>query len=113
MEHPDTLTSVSNLAGVLQYRGKYEEAEEMTRRALAAYENVLGEDHPDMLTSVHNLAYLFDARENFQQALDLYQHAVTGYDRALGANHRTTAACREHLSSRLRKMGRHPVGTTS
>jgi Tetratricopeptide repeat len=27
-EHPDTLTSVDNLTSVLQYQGKYEEAEE-------------------------------------------------------------------------------------
>ena len=30
-EHPDTLTSVSNLAGVLQNQGKYTAAEEMNR----------------------------------------------------------------------------------
>jgi hypothetical protein len=33
-EHPSTLTSVSNLALVLQNQGKYEAAEEMNRRAL-------------------------------------------------------------------------------
>jgi hypothetical protein len=32
VEHPDTLTSVSNLALVLRYQGKYETAEEMNRR---------------------------------------------------------------------------------
>ena len=30
-EHPATLTSVNNLAGVLQDQGKYEEAEKMNR----------------------------------------------------------------------------------
>ena len=41
-EHPDTLTSVSNLALVLSSQGKYEAAEEMNRRALEGYEKALG-----------------------------------------------------------------------
>jgi tetratricopeptide (TPR) repeat protein len=98
---------------VLQYRGKYEEAEEMNRRALAGSEKVLRVDHPDTLTSVYNLAYLLDTKGDFQQALALYEHAVAGYDRALGVHHPTTVDCREHLSSMLRKIGRHPLGTFS
>ncbi|KAK1838138.1 TPR domain protein (kinesin light chain) [Colletotrichum chrysophilum] len=55
-EHPNTLTSVNNLASVLQYQGKYEEAEQMNRQALDGYEKVLGKEHPNTLTSVDNLA---------------------------------------------------------
>jgi len=55
-EHPDTLTSVSNLVLVLRDQGKYKVAEETSRRALAGCEKVLGMDHLDILTSVSNLA---------------------------------------------------------
>ena len=41
-EHPDTLISVNNLALVLQYQGKHEEAEQMNRRALQGREKALG-----------------------------------------------------------------------
>ena len=34
-EHPDTLTSMNNLASVLDRQGKYEEAEKMHRQELA------------------------------------------------------------------------------
>ncbi|KAK3690231.1 hypothetical protein B0T22DRAFT_360526, partial [Podospora appendiculata] len=34
LEHLDTLTSINNLASVLWRQGKYEEAEQMNRRAL-------------------------------------------------------------------------------
>ncbi|PWW77303.1 hypothetical protein C7212DRAFT_185931 [Tuber magnatum] len=34
LDHPETLTSVNNLALVLQYQGKYDESEAMNRRAL-------------------------------------------------------------------------------
>jgi hypothetical protein len=44
------------LALVLQVQGKYEEAEEMHRRALEGSEKVLEVGHPDKLISVSNLA---------------------------------------------------------
>ena len=40
--HPDTLTSVNNLAGLLQAQGKLDEAEPLYRRALAGREETLG-----------------------------------------------------------------------
>lgn len=49
-EHPDTLTSVNNLASALQCQGKYKVAKEMHRRALEGREKTLGEEHPDTLT---------------------------------------------------------------
>jgi hypothetical protein len=57
-EHPSTLTSISNLAGVLNSQGKYEEAEAMNRQTLARREKVLGPEHLDTLTSVYYLAHL-------------------------------------------------------
>ena len=51
-EHPDTLTSMSNLARVLDSQGKYEVAEKMQRRALELREKVLGPEHPDSLARV-------------------------------------------------------------
>jgi Flp pilus assembly protein TadD len=41
-EHPSTLTSMSNLALVLDDRGKYEEAEQIHRQALELRAKVLG-----------------------------------------------------------------------
>jgi hypothetical protein len=55
-EHPDTLTSMSNLAGVLGRQGKYEDAEAMNRQTLVLRKKVLGPEHPDTLLSVYCLA---------------------------------------------------------
>jgi hypothetical protein len=60
-KHPDTLTSISNLAAVLKSQGKYEEAEAMNRQTLALKETVLGPKHPDTLTSMSNLAWVLDS----------------------------------------------------
>jgi len=99
IEHPYTLTSVSNLAVVLQYQGKYEAAEEMNRRALEGREKALGKEHPDTLTSVYCLAFLFHQQHQYKDALTLYERASSGYKHALGPEHPTTVACFKHYSS--------------
>jgi len=43
--HTDTLTISDNLALVLQYQSKYEEAEEMNKWTLGWKEEVLGKEH--------------------------------------------------------------------
>ncbi|RYP64947.1 hypothetical protein DL770_009102 [Monosporascus sp. CRB-9-2] len=47
---------MNNLAHVLDSQGKYDEAEQMHRQALALKEEVLGREHPSTLTSINNLA---------------------------------------------------------
>lgn len=54
-EHPDTLTSMNNLALELSNLGKYEEAEQMHRQTLQLREKVLGKDHPSTRRSRKNL----------------------------------------------------------
>jgi len=44
-EFPDTLTSISNLASMLQSQGKYEAVKEMDRRTLQGRKKVLGKRH--------------------------------------------------------------------
>lgn len=79
---PSTLTSMSNLASVLQDQGKYEQGEEMGRRALAERKKVLGVDHPQMLTSVYCLAYLLNARQDLNGALKLYQRLTRRFQQS-------------------------------
>src|SRR5271156_5659220 len=46
------LTSMNNLAEVLNRQGKYEEAKEMHRQALRLKETVLGKEYPSTLTGM-------------------------------------------------------------
>ncbi|MBN2441118.1 MAG: tetratricopeptide repeat protein [Spirochaetales bacterium] len=47
--NPIIITSLNNLALLLQALGKYEEAESLFRKALAICENRLGKDHPSTI----------------------------------------------------------------
>jgi hypothetical protein len=61
LEHPDTLTSINNLAGVLNRQGKYKEAKAMHRQTQAISKKMLGPKHPLRLTSISNLALVLDS----------------------------------------------------
>jgi hypothetical protein len=53
-KHRDSLTSMNNLAEVLDSQGKYEEAEQIHRQRLAQGEMVLGGEQPDTLIKGSN-----------------------------------------------------------
>jgi hypothetical protein len=64
-EHPDTLTTMNNLANVLSDQGKYEQAEEMHRQTLGLRETVLGKEHPFTLISMNNLVTVLSHQDKY------------------------------------------------
>ncbi len=104
-EHPSTLTSVNNLAGLLVGRGALGEAEPLYRRALAAQERVLGPEHPSTLTSVNNLAVLLERRGASGEAEPLYRRALAARERVLGPEHPSTLTSVQDLAEVLEKLG--------
>ena len=89
-EHPDTLTSVNNLASLYESQGRYGEAEPLYLRALAASEKVLGPEHPDTLGSVNNLAGLYQSQERYEEAELLLRRALVGCEKVFGPKHPNT-----------------------
>src|SRR5262249_58237923 len=63
-EHPETLTTQNNVAGLFLDQGKYAEAEPLYRQALEAQGRVLGPEHADTLITQGNLARLFHPPAN-------------------------------------------------
>ena len=106
-EHPDTLTSASNLAFLYQAQGRYSEAEPLYQRALEARERVLGREHPDTLASVHNLAFLYQAQGRYSEAEPLYQRALEARERVLGREHPNTLASASNLAALYKGQGRY------
>jgi tetratricopeptide (TPR) repeat protein len=89
-EHPDALTSMSELALVLDMQGKYEEAEGMNRQTLARREKVLGPDHPDTLTSMGNLAGVLDRQGKYEEAEGMNRQTLARREKVLGLDHPDT-----------------------
>jgi len=54
-EHPDTLTSMANLASTYCYQGRWTEAEKLEVKVMEANSRDLGAEHPHTLTSTANL----------------------------------------------------------
>ncbi|KAJ5669905.1 uncharacterized protein N7477_005268 [Penicillium maclennaniae] len=55
-DHPDTLTSIANLASTYRNQGRWEEAERLEVYVLETREMKLGADYPNTLISIANLA---------------------------------------------------------
>jgi tetratricopeptide (TPR) repeat protein len=105
-EHPDTLTSVSQLGTVLLRKSEYEEAEAMHRRALEGYEKMLGLEHPYMLTSVSKLGSALWSQGRLADAEHLETRAVEARKRVLGDDHPNTLIAVHNLAVSLRSQGR-------
>jgi tetratricopeptide (TPR) repeat protein len=98
-DHPDTLSSRSNLAVAYQAAGRMTEAFPLYQRTLADCERVLGADHPSTLMSRINLAQASRAAGLTAAAIALYQRTLADCERALGANHPDTDAVRADLAA--------------
>ncbi|KAH8729862.1 P-loop containing nucleoside triphosphate hydrolase protein, partial [Ilyonectria robusta] len=75
-KHPRTLTSMNNLAVVLQSQGKYEEAEAMHRKTLALTRQVLGDEHLYTLTSISNLAGVLQSQGKYEEAEAMHRKTL-------------------------------------
>ncbi len=106
-EHPDTLRSVSNLAGLYYAKGRYGEAEPLNKRVIEARERVLGKEHPDTLVSLNNLALLYQTQGRYSEAEPLYRRAFEAQERVLGKEHPDTLVSLSNLAALYRGQGRY------
>jgi tetratricopeptide (TPR) repeat protein len=70
-EHPDTLTSMADLASTLWSQGRWKEGEELEARVMEMRKRVLGEEHIDTLTSMGNLASMYRDQERGEEAEEM------------------------------------------
>ncbi|KAF6785731.1 Kinesin light chain 5, partial [Colletotrichum musicola] len=83
-EHPDTLTSMGNLASTYRNQGRWKEAEELEVRVMETFKRVLGEEHPDTLTSMGNLASTYTNQGRWKEAEELEVRVMETRKRVLG-----------------------------
>ncbi|RYP20805.1 hypothetical protein DL767_009390 [Monosporascus sp. MG133] len=106
-EHPDTLTSMNNLALVLYREGKYEEAERMHRQTLELKEKVLGKTHPDTLASMNNIALILDSQGKYKEAEQMHREVLEIREAVLDREHPDTLTTMDNLANVLNNQGKH------
>ena len=103
-EHPETLSSMNNLASTLEVMREYDAARIMREKVLAIRKRVLGDEHPDTLTSM-NFALTLKALGDLAGARTLQEQALAVNSRVLGKEHPNTLTSMSNLASTLKALG--------
>ena len=96
-EDPDTLNSMSSLAGILYREGHNAEAEKLFRETLDIERGVRGPDNPDTLNSMSNLAEVLSREGHYAEAETLDRATLVIRRRVIGPEHPDTAASTYNL----------------
>jgi eukaryotic-like serine/threonine-protein kinase len=107
-EHPDTLSSMNNMANVLSAEGRYPEAEKLQRETLDIRRRVLGPEHPQTLQSLYNLANVLEHKGQYAEAEKLYRQTLDVQRRLLGPEDPETLGTMMNLGNILVDQGHYP-----
>ncbi len=86
-EHPDTLTSMANLASTCRNQGRWKETEELNVAVMETTKRMLGEEHPFTLTGMANLAFIWKAQGRNAKAVNLLEQCIHLRSQILGVDH--------------------------
>jgi tetratricopeptide (TPR) repeat protein len=104
-DHPDTLASRTNLAGIYGSAGDLGRAIPLLEQALADCVRLLGPDHPGTLASRYNLAGAYGSAGDLGRAIPLLEQALADIVRVLGPDHPDTLATRNKLADSYESTG--------
>ncbi|KAL7271413.1 hypothetical protein RUND412_005829 [Rhizina undulata] len=95
-----TLKIVALMASVYLNQGRFNEAVDFLRRALAGFEKLIlvGKDHLITLTTMHNIASVYDNQGRYDEALELFQRVLAGEERTLGTEHILTMTTTNNMA---------------
>ncbi|KAF1357717.1 kinesin light chain 3 [Lizonia empirigonia] len=105
-EHPDTLSSMANLAATYRNQGRWAEAEELDVQVMEARKRVLGDEHPHTLSSMANLAATYRNQGRWAEAEELDVQVMEARKRVLGDEHPDTLSSMANLAATYRNQGR-------
>jgi tetratricopeptide (TPR) repeat protein len=106
-EHPETASSLVNLAYLLRIHGDYGGARPLLERALAINEKALGSEHPETSTNLSHLASLFQGQGDLLSARPLAERALSIREKVFGPDHALTATTLDNLGQLL--MNQHDL----
>ena len=97
--HPDTCSTLINLAEIYNSSDRYEKAMELYPQTLELKRAVYGSsDHPDILTAMSNLATAYSNVCCWDMAAPLKVHVLDGRKKMLGVFHISTLVAMGNLA---------------
>jgi CHAT domain-containing protein/tetratricopeptide (TPR) repeat protein len=105
--HPNYGNALYNLGLVYAAQGKYAQAEEAYKRALAIRENALGKDHPDVADTLDNLAIVYEALGKYADAEGLSKRALAIREKTAGQNPLPLARNLNNLATVYEAQGKY------
>ncbi|KAH8814672.1 hypothetical protein DL96DRAFT_420199 [Flagelloscypha sp. PMI_526] len=106
-EHPDTLTSMSNLAVTYSDLVRHADALKLEEEVLELLQRILGSEHPDTLMSMNNLANTYSHLARHGDALKLREEVLQLQRRILGSEHPDTLTSVSNLAVTYSDLVRH------
>ena len=105
-DHPDTLTSMNDLAVSYFWAGKLDRALSLFEEVLALRKEKLGDGHPDTLTTLSDLAMAYGSDGQFERSLRLLEDTLALQQARLGPDHPDTLETMHRLATRYRDSDR-------
>jgi serine/threonine protein kinase/tetratricopeptide (TPR) repeat protein len=104
--HPDTLSSMHNLANTFADAGRDQEALQLREEILQLRRTHLGPDHPDTLKGMHSLAESYRYAGRHAEAVKLNEETTTLRKAKLGPDHPDTLSSMHNLAASYYDAGR-------
>lgn len=104
--HPNTLSSLNNLATVLQNLGKYEEAESIYRQTFELKTELFGLKHPHTLNSMNNLALVQQSQGKYNEAEAMHRQALALRLEVFGPRHIDPLNSMNNLANTMHSQGK-------
>ncbi|MGH7242155.1 MAG: tetratricopeptide repeat protein [Phycisphaerales bacterium] len=106
-DHPETLTTMNNLASTYRALGIQDKADALSRAELETSIRVLGEDHPDTITSLANMGASLRGQHKYEEALPYLERAIRASRKVLAPDNPGTAYALGWYGSCLTELGRY------
>jgi CHAT domain-containing protein/tetratricopeptide (TPR) repeat protein len=99
--------ALNNLAMVYNGQGKYADAEELYKRALATYEKSRSASQAAVASTLNNLANVYDQQGRYTEAEGLHRRALAIREKALGQDHPSVAQSLDNLANVYKEQGKY------
>ena len=105
----ENIQFIDILAYLLQYMGRYKNAEVLYKKSIEVTEETFGKKHLETAISYSNLAVVYKKQGNYEMAEELYKESLMIHNEILGEEHFDTNACCNNLAGVYKKQGNYKM----